>query len=115
MGSMKDALLKAGIKPVTVENERPKRPVKEVVTKSVAHQMARDFCEVCEMIMPDVEKYRHRNPTTTAEWICIGCADKIEIHDDTRQTCQSEYAKKGIFKRFFGPTKRFPPGTQSPR
>lgn len=107
MGSMKDALLKAGIKPVKTENERPKRPVKEAVTKAVAHQETRNFCEHCQNIHPDVEKYRHHNPTTRAEWICLSCADKLEIHDDSRQSHQSDFAKRGVFRRFFGPTKKF--------
>ena len=70
MSSMKDALIKAGFKPKKGENERQKRAHWEKVKKSVVHQEQRNYCEVCESIQPDVERYKHRNPTITAQWIC---------------------------------------------
>jgi len=112
MGSMKDALLKAGLRPANQENERQKRPAKGPVTKSVIHQETRNFCEHCQNIAPDVENYRHKNPTTRAQWICLACADRLEILDDCRVSNQSDTAKKNMFRRFFGPTKKFGPGGQ---
>jgi len=106
--SLKEALISAGLKPASAENERPKVAPREVVQKSVKHQQTRNFCEICELIHPDVERYRHRNPTTSAEWICVACADKFQIYDECRQSHQSDFARKGMFRREFGPTKKFP-------
>lgn len=83
--SLKDALLKAGLKQTKLPNERdniPKKEVKEIVV----HQSTRNFCEVCQLIQPDVERFAHRNPTIDADWICTRCADRAEIHDQFRKT-----------------------------
>ncbi|MBT7765879.1 MAG: hypothetical protein HN730_01910, partial [Bdellovibrionales bacterium] len=81
-------------------NKKPK-------TKTEQHQRQRNFCEHCQQISPDVEFYNHRNPTVSAKWICAPCADKNQIADDFRTTNQSDFSKKGIFRREFGPLKRF--------
>ncbi len=104
MGSMKDALMKAGFKPKKSENERQKRAHWDKVKKSVVHQEQRNYCEVCESIQPDVEKYKHRNPTITAHWICVSCADKNLIDDKFRVTSQSDFSIKKLFKREYGKT-----------
>ena len=107
MGSLKDALMKAGLKPSKSENERPKPKRNKVIKKVHTHQQERNFCEVCNRTLPDVEMYKHRNPVVNASWICLQCADKNMISDDFRETNQSEYSRKGIFRREFGRTKRF--------
>jgi len=104
--SLKDALMKAGLKSSKTQNERAQVATKDV-KKSVKHQETRNFCEVCELIQPDVERYVHKNPTVDAEWICAACADREEIHDQFRMTNQSEFAKRKRFRREFGPTKEF--------
>ncbi|MCK5072364.1 MAG: hypothetical protein KAQ98_02995 [Bacteriovoracaceae bacterium] len=98
--SLKDALKKAGFKASRQENERPmiKRKKK---TKVVKHQEERNFCEVCKNVCPDVELYKHRNPTVDAQWICARCADIHQIPDSTRKSSQSDFAKKGMFRREF--------------
>ncbi|OUR97856.1 hypothetical protein A9Q84_06565 [Halobacteriovorax marinus] len=104
--SLKDAMMKAGLKSSKTQNMR-----KAVTTrdkkKIEKHQEIRNFCEVCQLIQPDVERYVHKNPTVDAEWICAACADKEEIHDQFRMTNQSEFAKGRRFRREFGPTKDF--------
>lgn len=104
MSSMKDALLKAGFKPKQGENERQKRAHWDKVKKSVVHQEQRNFCEVCDSVQPDVERYNHRNPTIDAHWICVSCADKNMIDDKYRVTSQSDFSVKKLFKREFGAT-----------
>jgi RNase P subunit RPR2 len=111
VSSLKDALLKAGLKASKVQNERPARStVQHVQQRNVppkkmhAHQQARTYCDVCDRTLPDVEHYRHRNPTVSVNWICIGCADKNEIPDSTRTSAQSEMALKGMFRRYYGAT-----------
>lgn len=104
--SLKDALLKAGLKPTKSQNEREYKPKKDI-KKSEVHQATRNFCEVCELIQPDVERFVHKNPTIDAEWICNRCADRAEIHDQFRMTNQSDSAKKKCYRREFGPTKVF--------
>ncbi len=130
MSSLKDALLKAGFKPAKAQNERPKTPpaaarkipssgrnyepkpppappMREYIPvpkKIHSHQATRNFCEVCDRTQPDVEYFKHRNPTVQANWICISCADKNEIPDSTRTTAQSDMAKKKMFRRSFGAT-----------
>ncbi|MCP4911923.1 MAG: hypothetical protein GY909_02300 [Oligoflexia bacterium] len=106
MGSMKDALLKAGLKSTKTENHRESAKGRER-KQSEKHQHTRNFCEHCETTHPDVERYRHRNPTTSAEWICVACADRLMIDDKFRATHQSDFAKKNMFKRFYGSTKDF--------
>lgn len=106
MGSMKDALMKAGLKSTKMENHRDSAKGRER-KQSEKHQHTRNFCEHCETVHPDVERYNHRNPTTSAEWICVGCADRLMIDDKFRVTHQSDFAKKNMFKRFYGSTKDF--------
>lgn len=103
---MKDALIKAGFKPKQKENERQKRAHWEKVKKSVVHQEQRNYCEVCDSIQPDVERYKHRNPTITAQWICASCADKNLIDDKYRVTSQSDFSIKKLFKREYGMTSK---------
>ncbi len=104
--SLKDAMMKAGLKSSKTQNMRDE-VVKRDKKKIEKHQETRNFCEVCELIQPDVERYKHKNPTVDAEWICSACADREEIHDDFRVTHQSEFATKGRFRREFGATKDF--------
>ena len=106
MSSMKDALIKAGFKPKQKENEREKRAHWEKVKKSVVHQEQRNYCEVCDSVQPDVERYTHRNPTITAQWICVSCADKNLIDDKFRVTAQSDFSVRKLFKREYGMTLR---------
>lgn len=107
MGTMKDALLKAGLKPTATpkaQNEREAIPKKKV-TEAIAHQEQRNFCEECQQVRPDVELYYHRNPTTEAEWICVKCADQLKIPDTFRQTAQSDTSIKKMFRREHGATR----------
>ncbi len=104
--SLKDALLKAGLKQTKSQNEREYKPKKEV-KKIEIHQATRNFCEVCELIQPDVEMFAHKNPTIDADWICTRCADRAEIHDQFRKTNQSDAAKRKTYRREFGPTQVF--------
>lgn len=109
MGSLKDALLKIGIK----ETKKPVAPVapnlreklaKKKITEVVVHQEQRNFCEACDQVRPDVELYKHRNPTTEAEWICVRCADQLQIADTFRKTAQSDTSIKKLFRREYGAT-----------
>ncbi len=104
--SLKEALLKAGFQSSKIENERV-RKVKKEKTKTEKHQEHRNFCEVCETIQPDVERFKHRNPRIDAEWICANCADKNDILDQFRLTNQSDFARSGRYRRFYGPMKDF--------
>ena len=106
MKSLKDALLKAGLKEIYNPkkfNERPKVAKKEQ-TKTMVHQKQRNFCEECQQVRPDVEHYKHRNPTTNAYWICLRCVDRLKIPDKFRTTAQSDTNIKGMFRREHGPT-----------
>lgn len=106
MGSLKDALLKAGMKETakpSAANQRDKI-AKSKVTEEVIHQEQRNFCEACEQIRPDVELYKHRNPTTEAEWICVRCADQLQIADTFRKTAQSDTSIRRMFRREYGAT-----------
>ena len=105
MGSLKDALKNAGFSSSKNQNERGSTRGK-VMTKTEKNQFQRNFCEVCERTLPDVERYKHRNPTIDAQWICIGCADEHMIEDRFRITAQSDMAKSNRFKRFYGETVR---------
>ncbi|MBL6989427.1 MAG: hypothetical protein ISR65_06600 [Bacteriovoracaceae bacterium] len=124
MGSLKDALEKAGFRSTKKQdkkktyNNRPKKKIKVAgsirtkaklpeKTNTQRHQGYRNLCECCQRTFPDVEHYAHRNPTVDAHWLCSTCADKNNIPDSTRTTNQSEYAMKKIFRREYGPTKRF--------
>jgi ribosomal protein L37AE/L43A len=104
--SLKDALMKAGYKSTKNENER-QRKLKKEKSKVEKHQEHRNFCEVCEFIQPDVERFKHKNPLVDAEWICSNCADKNEILDDFRVTNQSDSARNGRYRRYYGPMKDF--------
>ncbi len=104
--SLKNAFEKAGIKTSKSENHRKHKPKKEVA-KVERHQETRIFCEFCETTQQDVERYVHKMPLVDAEWICVNCADKNSIHDDTRTTQQSTASKNRMFQRFYGPTKDF--------
>ena len=106
MASLKDALLKAGIKPTAEkkpENHREKITKKQV-TETIVHQEQRNYCEACDQVRPDVELYKHRNPTTEAEWICVRCADQLQIPDTFRKTAQSDTSIKKMFRREYGAT-----------
>lgn len=110
MGIMKDALLKAGLKPTTApkspkaENQREEIKKKKL-TEEIIHQEQRNYCEECQHVRPDVELYYHTNPTTEAEWICVKCADRLKIADLTRQTAQSDTSIKKMFRREHGATR----------
>ncbi len=122
MKSLKDALLKAGLKPTPEvkkedrkkENAREKI-AKKKITETVAHQIQRNYCEHCDQVKPDVEQYIHRNPTTDAEWICVRCADQLQITDHFRKTAQSETAIKKMFRREYGPTLYIAPNKDIPK
>jgi hypothetical protein len=110
MGSLKDELMKAGLK----ATQAPKAPKaanerevikKKHVTEAIIHQEQRNFCEECQQVRPDVELYYHRNPTTEAEWICVKCADRLKILDTFRQTAQSDTSIKKMFRREHGVTR----------
>lgn len=107
MKNLKEALMKIGLKSTKSENERPKIAHKKLKV-SEKHQSIRNFCEVCHLHQPDVEFYKHRNPTVNAEWICCSCVDKNFIDDKFRTTEQSDFSKKRIFRREYGATKKFP-------
>lgn len=100
MGNMKDALLKAGLKPSKFENQRRWRPKKDQKKREI-HQKQRNFCELCQTIQPDVEMYKHNNASINGNWICIRCADRNFIPDKTRVTNQSDFSKRGMFRREF--------------
>lgn len=106
MGSMKDALAKIGIKeaPKPVAPNQRAKIAKKKVTEDVVHQEQRNFCEACDQVRPDVELYKHRNPTTEAEWICVRCADQLQIADTFRKTAQSDTAIRKMFRREYGAT-----------
>lgn len=110
--SLKDALMKAGLKSSKSENERD-LVAKKKEKKIEAHQKARNFCEVCEFIQPDVERFKHNNPTVDAEWICAACADKEMIQDKFRMTHQSDFAIQNRYRREFGATQNFSQTTRS--
>ena len=104
MGSLADALKKAGFKSNKTENERPPMRQKDK-SQTEKFQEQRNYCEVCNATMPDVERYHHKNALIDAVWICLNCADKNEIHDKFRVTAQSDFSKRGKFQRFYGPTR----------
>jgi hypothetical protein len=106
MSSLKDAMLKAGIKTAKNENER-KYSYKKDTTKVERHQMDRNFCEKCETTQPDVERFKHKNLSIDAEWLCVNCADIAQIHDECRLTQQSDFSKQSKYIRRYGPTNVF--------
>jgi ribosomal protein L37AE/L43A len=109
MGSLKDELLKAGLKATQTPKAQNEREVikKKQVTEAIIHQEQRNFCEECQQVRPDVELYYHRNPTTEAEWICVKCADQLKIADTFRQTAQSDTSIKKMFRREHGATRPY--------
>jgi hypothetical protein len=106
MKSLKEQLLAAGLTatPTPKDQNAREKIAKKKVTEAVIHQGQRNFCEECQTIQPDVEFYRHRNPTTEAEWICVRCADRLKIPDTCRTTAQSDTSIKKLFKREHGAT-----------
>ena len=104
MSSLKDALVKAGLRPSKSENERERKTKWDKIKKSARHQDQRNYCESCNLVQPDVERYKHRNRTVDAQWICVSCADKLLIDDQYRVTAQSDFSKRKIFKREYGAT-----------
>lgn len=106
MKSMKDALLKAGARatPDKKDINQRKKVSKKKTTETIKNQTQRNFCEDCEQVQPDVELYKHNNPTTDAEWICVRCADRLKISDNLRKTAQSDTAIKKLFRREHGVT-----------
>lgn len=117
--SLKDAFLKAGIKPsvdpTTKAKEQNVREKinKKKITETVIHQGQRNYCEACEQVRPDVEQYHHRNPTTEAEWICVRCADQLQIPDTFRKSAQSDTSIRKMFRREFGATINVESNSQS--
>ncbi len=106
--SLKDALEKAGLKSSRRKNERKRKPRISGQPKAIEkHQQQRNFCDCCEKTAPDVEFYKHNNQSIKARWLCIVCADKNFIPDDTRQSNQSDFAMRGTFRRGYGKTKKF--------
>jgi hypothetical protein len=113
MGSLKDAMLKAGIKPTAAPQEQKsvnhrEKLAKKKITETVVHQEQRNFCEDCQQVLPDVELYDHFNPTTDAQWICVRCADRLQIADSCRRSAQSDTAIKKLFRREYGATANIP-------
>lgn len=106
MANLKDALLKVGLKSTKIENER-KSSYKKDISKTQKHQMDRNFCEQCETTQPDVERFKHKNYSIDAQWMCVNCADIAQIHDDCRVTNQSDFSKQNKYIRRYGPTKVF--------
>ena len=118
--SLKDALKKAGFK--ETKQEKPKRAFKKREEKSYqprkkthTHHKQRTTCDVCRMILPDVELFDHKNPAILhAKWICVSCADKNMIPDDQRRTAQSESSKQRMYRRYFGRTVKHIPNQDEP-
>ena len=110
--SMKDKLTDVGLNSTKTENMRDSARGRER-NQTEKNQFERNFCEICELSMPDVERFKHKNPTVNAEWICLGCADKNDILDEFRMTHQSDFAKQNKYKREFGATKEFTDSTSS--
>lgn len=104
--SLKEQLMEAGFRSNKMENHRESAKGRER-KQAEKHQTTRNYCEHCGLIHPDVELYKHNMPTTEAEWICLGCADKLMIDDRFRVTQQSDVSKKKMFRRYFGATKDF--------
>ncbi len=106
---MKDALMKAGV--ISKESLRKEElNTKGPQQKGVHEHHMNTFCTECNKSSEDVEYYEHTNRILRSKWLCLVCADKNWIHDDSRQTQQSTAARSGRFQRFYGPTKRFAAG-----
>jgi hypothetical protein len=115
--SFKEAMLKAGlISKESLAREKEKERREKIQSKGPsqegihAHHLRTD-CDQCKKNSPDVEYYEHANRSLSAKWLCLECADKSWIPDETRQTAQSQHAKSGMFRRQFGKTKVLKPGT----
>lgn len=91
------------------QNHNPRPPAPDRNSPAFKEDKApiRTFCEACKRSGPDIELYEHQNRLLTAKWICVRCADTHNIHDNTRQTNQSQHSKSGMFRREYGPTKVF--------
>ncbi|MDO8461758.1 MAG: hypothetical protein Q7S98_02740 [Deltaproteobacteria bacterium] len=133
MPSLKEALLKAGLvtaeklkkaeeakrkpqasfrKPVQQKKPSTPPPPPKPVEKVHEHHL-RTFCEHCKKSSPDVEYYQHTNKSLKHYWLCVKCADEHSISDHCRQTHQSGQAQMGLFRREYGATKVFQPGSHS--
>jgi len=115
MGSLQDALVRAGLadkdkaekqQQKQQKKQQDRQQVKEIKpqVKMHSHHEHRTICEHCDRPYPDVEKYRHKNPVIRGFWLCLNCADDFMIPDELRETAQSEYNRKNIFRRRFGKT-----------
>ena len=119
--TLQEALLKAGLvkKKDTSEkkvekkgfvNRGPQKTFKQEkpgFLEGKHHHQLRTECDACQRSGPDVEYYEHTNRMLTAKWMCLRCADTNKIHDNSRQTMQSQFASSGKFLREYGPTKVF--------
>ncbi|MBF0493384.1 MAG: hypothetical protein HQM15_11480 [Deltaproteobacteria bacterium] len=116
--TLQEALLKAGLakskslpdqkdKKKTILKSGEQRPAQARFDNREDKAPIRTFCEACKRSGPDIELYEHQNRLISAKWICVRCADTHNIHDNTRQTHQSQHAKNGMFRREYGPTKVF--------
>lgn len=94
------------INPLPNASSTPKVVVNSSPQQGQTSQKQVTFCESCSGTFPDVEYYEHKNKILSAKWLCCRCADKNCIHDDTRQTVQSDFAKRGLFRREYGPTNK---------
>ena len=108
MGSLQDALFKAGVVKKGKKTEKKglenKKQEKHEKKKIHSHQEHQTTCENCSRTYPDVERYKHRSPVVNGQWLCQNCADEFMISDEFRLTSQSEYNRSGIFRRRFGKT-----------
>lgn len=120
--TLQEALLKAGLikkkeaekkaeqKPTIRKGPGPREPFKNEkpgFLEGKHHHHIRTDCDACKRSGPDVEYYEHTNRMLNAKWLCLRCADSNKIHDNTRQTMQSQFASSGKFLREYGPTKVF--------
>lgn len=102
-GTLADALKKAGLKASDKPLKSKKKP-KAKQTKRHDHHH-RTECELCHKTAPDVERYEHTNRSTDAKWLCIPCADRLQIDDNCRQTAESDFSMRKMFRRQYGRTK----------
>ncbi len=121
--TLQEALLKAGL--IKKKEAEKKTENKAVVRKGPGpretfnkqekpgflegkhHHHIRTECDACRRSGPDVEYYEHSNRMLNAKWLCLRCADTNKVHDNSRQTMQSQFASSGKFLREYGPTKVF--------
>ncbi len=110
-GSLADALKKAGFTSSESEakkhgdKKKQREATKAKETKTHEHHY-RTECELCRKSAPDVERYDHRNRSIDAFWLCLPCADRLSIDDACRQTAQSDFSMRKMFKRQYGRTKQ---------